>query len=155
VYSAAGLPGGDVARVIVFCGVTFTLGICAVGAVGFLLQPDAVARLLYLPPLAAPAIAALLLVALLGTLVLPLLMPEGLRLGRWRLNLPSPGLVIVQVLISSVDILLTAGILFILLPPHDFGFGAFIGIYCAALLAGLISHVPGGVGVFESIMLLG
>ena len=34
------------------------------------------------------------------------------------------------------------------------GFGHFLEIYLLAQLAGLISQVPGGLGVFESVMLL-
>ncbi|HET8726466.1 MAG TPA: bifunctional lysylphosphatidylglycerol flippase/synthetase MprF [Alphaproteobacteria bacterium] len=155
VYSAAGLPMPDVARVIVFCSVTFTVGICAVGSAGFFLQPDLVARLLRLPVLVVQGIAGLLIAILFGTLIVSMVLRRGIRIGRWTIDVPSPGLVLVQVLISSADILLTAAALYVLMPPTDLGYGAFLGIYCAALLAGLISHVPGGIGVFESIVLIG
>lgn len=155
VYSAAGLPGPAVARIVLFCSATFAVGVCVVGSAGLLLQPAAAAALLHLPALAVRAIALLLIAALAAALALPLLVRGGVRLGRWTVELPSPRLVVVQMLISSADILMTAGILYVLLPDHDVGFAAFIGIYSAALLAGFASHVPGGIGVFESIVLLG
>lgn len=155
VYSAAGLPVADVARVIVFCSVTFTVGLCAVGSAGFFLQPHMVARLLHLPVVVVQIIAGLLIALLFGTLVMSALLHRGIRVGRWTVEVPSPGLVLMQIVISSADILLTAGALFVLLPPHELGFSAFLGIYCAALLAGIISHVPGGIGIFESIILIG
>ena len=33
-------------------------------------------------------------------------------------------------------------------------FITFLGVYAAAVIAGIISHVPGGVGVFEAVVLL-
>ena len=46
--------------------------------------------------------------------------------------------------------------LWLLLPPSTpVDFVAFAGIYVVAVVAGLVSHVPGGMGVFESLLLLG
>jgi len=48
-----------------------------------------------------------------------------------------------------------AGVLYVLLPPQAaIGFAAFAGLYLIAITAGVISNVPGGVGVFESVLLL-
>ena len=42
-----------------------------------------------------------------------------------------------------------------LLPTHlAISFGAFAGIYLIAIAAGVISNVPGGIGVFEAVLLL-
>ena len=42
-----------------------------------------------------------------------------------------------------------------LLPPEaHISFVAFVGAYAAAVIAGIISHVPGGIGVFETVILL-
>ena len=48
-----------------------------------------------------------------------------------------------------------AGVLYVLLPPQDdIGFAAFAALFIIAIAAGIISNVPGGVGVFESVLLL-
>ena len=41
-----------------------------------------------------------------------------------------------------------------LLPPGDLTFVPFLGRFLVAILLGMVSHVPGGVGVFEGLMLL-
>jgi phosphatidylglycerol lysyltransferase len=46
-------------------------------------------------------------------------------------------------------------VLWSLLPPDaHVPFISFLGVYAAAVIAGIISHVPGGVGVFEAVVLL-
>src|SRR5258706_539131 len=48
-----------------------------------------------------------------------------------------------------------SSVLYLLLPPQaEIGFGAFAGLYLIAIAAGVISNVPGGIGVFEAILLL-
>ena len=58
----------------------------------------------------------------------------------------------VQVGLAAGDLVLASSVIFVLLPP-DIGVGLphVLVSYLLALLAGLVSHVPGGLGVFESI----
>ena len=57
--------------------------------------------------------------------------------------------------VGCSDLLCAAGVLYVLLPPQAaIGFAAFAGLYLIAIAAGVISNVPGGVGVFESVLLL-
>src|SRR5207245_217592 len=50
---------------------------------------------------------------------------------------------------------LAAAVLYSLLPPEaHIGFVTLLGAYAAAVVAGIISHVPGGIGVFEAVILL-
>ena len=67
-----------------------------------------------------------------------------------RLVSPSPGIVAGQLAFTAIDILLAATTLYLLLPPSDLGFATFLAVFAAAILAGVASHVPGGVGVFET-----
>lgn len=55
-------------------------------------------------------------------------------------------------MITALDVAAAAMVLYLLL-PHAPPLGAFILIYLLALAAGVLSHVPGGVGVFEAILL--
>ena len=49
----------------------------------------------------------------------------------------------------------SATVLWLLLPPgHIPAFAAFIAFYAIAITVSIISHIPGGVGVFETVMLL-
>jgi phosphatidylglycerol lysyltransferase len=59
-----------------------------------------------------------------------------------------------QLGVSVVDIVASAAVMWFLLPDGAIGFPAFVGFYAAAMVLGVISHVPGGLGVFEAVMLL-
>ena len=39
-------------------------------------------------------------------------------------------------------------------PEAHIGYITFLGVYAVAVIAGIVSHVPGGVGVFEAVILL-
>src|SRR2546429_6684326 len=53
-----------------------------------------------------------------------------------------------------MDLSLSSAVLWWLLPPPThIGFVTFLGVYAAAVIAGIVSHVPGGVGVFEAVIL--
>ena len=58
-------------------------------------------------------------------------------------------------MLSLLDWALAAAVLYVLLPPGlPFGFLSFVGLFALANLGGLISNVPGGIGVFEAVVLL-
>jgi phosphatidylglycerol lysyltransferase len=56
--------------------------------------------------------------------------------------------------ISALDLLASATALWLLLPSGAVEPGPFFAWYSIALVLGLISHVPGGLGVFEAVILL-
>jgi phosphatidylglycerol lysyltransferase len=90
-----------------------------------------------------------------GYHVLTIVVRTPLRVHRWQLRLPSLGLAVLQTLISLLDWSLAAFALYVLLPAEvSVGFFVLLGIFALANLGGLISHVPGGIGVFEGLMLL-
>ena len=54
-----------------------------------------------------------------------------------------------------LDLCLAAAVLWALLPQGaHVGYIAFLAVYAAAVVAGVASHVPGGIGVFEAVVLL-
>ena len=77
-----------------------------------------------------------------------------MRIGRWRFRLPSARIATAQLFFTLADIVFAGGCLYVLLNTPDVPFIAFLAVYSIATLAGMVSHVPGGLGVFESILLL-
>jgi glycosyltransferase 2 family protein len=64
-------------------------------------------------------------------------------------TLPSARLAVLQLSVGALDNAVAASILWILLPAGSAGYLSFVGAYAPSVVAGLVSHVPGGVGVFE------
>src|SRR5437899_3296743 len=68
---------------------------------------------------------------------------------------PGAAIGLTQILLGVADLSLSSAVLWSLLPARaHISFVSFLGIYAAAVIAGVVSHVPGGVGVFEAVMLL-
>jgi phosphatidylglycerol lysyltransferase len=80
---------------------------------------------------------------------------RAIQLGGSRLSAPTPRIVGAQAGVAALDWVLAGAALYVLLPGgHGLGFLPFLGIFLIAQIAGLVSHVPGGLGVLESIVVL-
>ncbi|MHA6204519.1 bifunctional lysylphosphatidylglycerol flippase/synthetase MprF [Dyella soli] len=152
-YIQAGLSTAEVARVVLYCTLSFWLGLCALTGVTLLLVP--VPPSIPLSNWRLPVAAVLTLIPLLWLLG-NLLLRRPLRVWRWRLSMPSTQTAAKQIITGAVDWGLAAYVLYLLMPNDvDTGFGHFLAIFVLAQIAGLVSHVPGGLGVFEAVMLAG
>jgi uncharacterized membrane protein YbhN (UPF0104 family) len=62
-------------------------------------------------------------------------------------------LTVKQICLSSLDWTLAGSVLFAVLPSQlPISYGVFLGIYLIAQTAAVVSHVPGGLGVFEAVI---
>ena len=154
-YSAWGLSAEEVARLVAFTVLTFWLGIVTVGGTVFLVEPPDMLALHHLSIHSARPIGLLFAALVAGYLLAVSFRKRPFRLRNWILPLPSIRLAWTQLLIGSLDWLLAGSVLFVLLPESTRpSLVPFLGIYLLAQIAALISNIPGGVGVFESIILL-
>lgn len=153
-YSAAGVEAPLIGRAIAFNALAFGIGISTLGALGLLWGAHQVAAIAHLSPELLRGLAALILM-LVSAFVTLCAARRELNFGtRFNLKLPSASLVLKQLLISVVELVFSAAALWFLLPHDGIGFASFIAFYAIAITLGLISHVPGGLGVFEAVMLL-
>jgi phosphatidylglycerol lysyltransferase len=153
-YGAAGVEAGAISRAIAFNAAAFTLGISVVGAAALLWGATSVAPALKVPALVLQLGAGLVLVAATVLIILCRDGRERVLFGRMKLRLPSASLALQQLLFSAVDIAATAAVLWFLLPSGAVDFTTFMGFFAVAIVLGVLSHVPGGIGVFEAIMLI-
>ncbi|MEN6446946.1 MAG: bifunctional lysylphosphatidylglycerol flippase/synthetase MprF [Syntrophaceae bacterium] len=152
-YSSWGLSGIDITKVIFFCTVSIWLGFLTLGGAVFLAEPLAIPRVLHLPFGTTRLLGVFLLIPVLVYAVFVLLNKRSIRIRDFEIVLPSGRLFVPQVGVATLDWAIAGSILFVLLPP-SISFPSFIGIYLLAQLAGLVSQVPGGLGVFEAMILL-
>ncbi len=154
-YKDWGLSATEIAQIIVFCNLGFWLGLFAVGGVVFLLAPVAIPTLLHLPFNSAQPLGWIFLAIVIGYLLWNLLRREALQIGRFIFpHLPMP-LALAQVGIASADWMLAAAVLYALLPSDvPLSYPGFFSLYLLGQIAGVISNIPGGLGVFETVILL-
>ncbi|RCS25096.1 UPF0104 family protein [Phyllobacterium salinisoli] len=150
-YSRWGLSAGDVAKIVVFTGMTVCLGLTTLGGIGLLLYPADARSLTNLsrPAIQAVAIASLLFSALYLILSARIRTPFGY--GKWKLELPSFRLAVGQILIGTLNFAFVAACLYQLVAATtDMNYLDIVAIYTTANAAAIISHVPGGIGVIEA-----
>ncbi|HEX7873780.1 MAG TPA: bifunctional lysylphosphatidylglycerol flippase/synthetase MprF [Sphingobium sp.] len=155
VYSAAGLSVADVARVVTLASFAFWGGVITLAGAALALHPQAMdldGVGIGSGPL--QAIGVLLLVAVAGLLLWS--GPHGrlLKFRNWSIPLPGIGLALAQIGVAAIDLATASAALFVLVPGIDPSLwpAFFIG-YTLAIIAVLVTHVPGGLGVFEAVVL--
>jgi phosphatidylglycerol lysyltransferase len=101
------------------------------------------------------AVGVGILALLGGWIAYSALRPITITVSGWELNLPGPALSFGAVAIGIADTTFAAFALWLLLPADiQVAFPGFVVIFVIATILGVISHVPGGLGVFEAILLL-
>jgi phosphatidylglycerol lysyltransferase len=150
-----GLSTTEIAGAISFVGATFVVGIVFLSGAAFVAEPVGTMKLLELPVVLLRLAGVALLVSVSAYLTWSLLNKSSIRVRGWEFPTPSVDLALAQLIIATVDWAVAAAVLYALLPDQNaFGFPAFLGAFLLAQFAGQLSHVPGGVGVFETLMLL-
>ncbi len=154
-YSAWGLTAAEVTNVVAFCGVTFWLGFLALGGAVFALTPPAIPEALHLPVASARPLGLVFLLLVAGYVSWTVLRKRPLTIRGWEFPVPSARLLLSQIAVSSLDWMLAGSVVYALLPRAVApSYPAFLAIYLLAMIAGVASQVPAGLGVFETIMLL-
>ena len=154
-YGSLGLSAAELTQVVLFCSLGFWLGFLFLGALLFVGDPVLLPPALHLPGATTRpmGIAFLVLLAAYAGLVMTRRTP--LRIGAWRFPLPSPALTLGQLFITTLDLTTMGTALWVLLPPApDLSYPRFLAIFLLALVSGAASQVPGGVGIFEAVVLL-
>ncbi len=154
-YSPLGLSAKQIGTVIAFGTLTFVLGAATLLGISLLSQAVLSGTVLHVHPALAMLAGGILLSGVAAYLWLAGSHHEAVRCRRFVIPVPSARIAFAQVAVASTDLLCAAGVLYVLLPPRaEIGFAAFASLYLIAITAGIISNVPGGVGVFEGVFLL-
>ncbi len=155
IYSMLGVSAGKVATLVAFCVMTFWLGFFATGSAVFLFSSERVPAALHLPFASVRPIGAVFLAVVAAYVVLGMVKKTPVRIRGWEFLMPTPAIVWLQIVVASVDWLLAASVLFVLLPAGgQLDYLRFVPFFLLAQLAGVLSTVPGGLGVFDTAVIL-
>jgi uncharacterized membrane protein YbhN (UPF0104 family) len=154
IYSALGLSGGEIARMVLFCSYPVWLGYFLVTGTLFVLQPPATPTGIPISHLGFRVLGLACWAALGVYMSVVLLRRRPLAWRGWQLRVPSAPLSVGQIAVTAIDWLLAAAVLYVLLPGQmHVAFPRFLGLFMIGQGVGMISHVPGSLGVFETVLL--
>lgn len=154
-YSLAGLDTAEIAQVIVFCAMAFQLGAGLLTGVSLVAEAGETASSIHASPAVVATIGAAMLLAVAAWCAVSVFRSRPLTLAGWRLAVPRPTMTLAQVGVAAADLILAGLALHVMLPSDAAkSLVAFLGFYMVAMVTGAVSTVPGGLGVFESALLL-
>jgi len=150
-YRRWGLTAEDVAKIILFCGVTVGLGLVTLGALAMIINPVDAGHLLRIETATTRLAGSLGLAVPIAYAMLAFLVRGRLRLWRWSFQLPRFSIAVAQIAIGTINFVFVSACLHQVLSA--FGSVAFFQSATAFVLANsaiLATHVPGGLGVLEA-----
>lgn len=154
-YSSWGLTAVEITKVVIFTSLTLWLSILTIGGGILAFMSLNLPIQLHLPFADTKPLGLLMLIAPAGYLLLGIVRRQPFRFRQWELPMVRTRLALSQLMVGILDWAIAGTVLYVLLPPSDnLSFVHFLGVFLVAQTAGLISHVPGGLGVFESLIIL-
>ncbi|WP_273721125.1 MULTISPECIES: YbhN family protein [unclassified Bartonella] len=158
-YKMKGLNGTEIAILVGFCSFTFVIGTILLFGIVLILQPEII-TLIHdgLPEWLGITIGAILLGCIALYTFGSWLQLKPLRLSKKvQLSYPRLKIVIQQLLISPIELLGAAGIIYAVLPYNpDIHFISVLGVFLASFTITLLSNAPaGGIGVLEALFITG
>lgn len=155
-YSELGLSGNNITQVVLACSVTFFLGlffICGLALINFPAEQ--------LSDLPLPTwffslnrvIGILMLLGVISYFIFSLMWKRSIHFRGFELAPPIFSLSLKQFIVSSIDWIVVGTLFYSLLPEVDgLSYLQVLSIFFVANAIGVLAHVPGGIGVFETVV---
>jgi phosphatidylglycerol lysyltransferase len=154
-YSAWGLSAVEITKVVALCTLTAFLGFLSVAGVTFVIEGETVPASLHIPIHSVRPMGIVFLGIIAGYFTLITFVKKPVRIKSFEYQLPTVRLSVAQIVTSSLDWFFAGSTLYFLLPEGaGVSLPGFLGIYLLAQFAGMVSQVPGGLGIFELVMVL-
>lgn len=156
VYSAFGVDINVVAKLIATSWISFFLGMSVLIGGLMVLHPTGLSEVISISPSVESAIGIAILAAISVYFMWTAAGRRSVGIGPIKLILPIAGDGAKLTAISIVDLVATALTLYVLMPgdlSHNFAF--FFLVFVTAVGLGIISHSPGGLGVFDATIVAG
>lgn len=156
-YSQWGMSNFQIGKLVAFCSFTFGFGGLTLGGAVLLALPGDVVPFFgpFLPQWVLWAIGLGMWVIVLAYVSLSRIVRPFSVFGH-LVELPGWRMAILQVFLATIDVAVTATIFHALLPSNtELNWVVFLAVYLAAYTGGLAANLPGGIGVFDTAMLVG
>ena len=154
-YSAWKFTTFEIVRLILMIAVAFWIGVMGLAGMIFFFVPFDIPPGLNIPGwLVRPLGGALLLLCCVYLALCKFADGRTITLFSKKIGLPSFKLAVLQTIVACIDFVIAAACLYVLLPQESgVPFWEFVPAYMLAQVSVVLTHVPGGLGVLEVILM--
>lgn len=153
-YSSFGMSAAEIVRMMVAIGTTFWVGVFSLAGLVFVIDPVSIPEPLHLPVSNVRPVGVVLLILAAAYLCLPFVWKKPVQWRGHELLIPRFSTLLAQLAVSAADLMVAAASLYMILPESiSLSYPQFLGVYLLAVVAVILTHVPGGVGILELIIL--
>ncbi|MDR0486253.1 MAG: phosphatidylglycerol lysyltransferase domain-containing protein [Elusimicrobiota bacterium] len=148
-YSVYNVSIVDITKVIFFSSATIWLGLFAAGGLIFILDPVSLAETTGYN--ITTRTAGVLFLSILSVyIVLCSLNLQSIKFGKKQFSFPNIQTAAIQIALATADWVIASLTLYILMPSGIVSYFVLLKVFLVAQLLGILSQVPGGIGVFET-----
>lgn len=152
-YTRWGMSTGEVAKVIVFCGLTVIVGLVALGGMAFLFEAELTQEVTHLGDHWTIGLGIACFASVAIYLVLCAFVRHQVSIFGWTLEFPGIRLAVAQLVVGAVNFALVGACLHQTLKAvADVPYVTAAVAFVIANLGVLVSHIPGGLGVIEAVV---
>ncbi|OEG70591.1 hypothetical protein ATZ36_03885, partial [Candidatus Endomicrobiellum trichonymphae] len=148
-YSIYNVSMVDVTKVLLFSSMTVWLGLLTIGGVIFTFAPVSLERTLGFN-FTTRTIGLFFIAVLVLYIFLSILRSKPIKIFKWSVAFPDIKIVSSQILLATCDWFIASLILYILMPAGEISYFVLLRVFLVSQLLGIVSQVPGGMGVFET-----
>ncbi|MFA6914121.1 MAG: phosphatidylglycerol lysyltransferase domain-containing protein, partial [Endomicrobiia bacterium] len=152
-YSLYNVSMMNVTKVLFFSSATIWFGLLIIGGLVFTFSPVEFNNNKFFFSSSFPLGILFLTIVLLYT-ALSLLKSKPIKILKWTITFPSIKITLWQMLLATADWVLASCTLYVLLPQGEIAYITLLQIFLIAQMLGILSQVPGGMGVFETAIVM-
>lgn len=148
-YSFHNVSMVDVTKVLFFSSATIWLGLLAIGGIFFTFTPVSLEGITRFNFSTRP-IGIVFLAVLSAYVLFSVFRSKPIKFFKWRISFPNIKIVMAQIILATGDWIVASLTLYMLMPSGEIPYFILIKVFLVSQLLGIISQVPGGMGVFET-----
>ena len=153
-YSLYNVSMLNVTKVLFFSSATIWFGLLIIGGIVFTFFPVNFTDTKFFFSSSLPLGILFLTIVTLYTL-LSLFKSKPIKLfNKWTITFPNIKITLWQMLLATADWVIASCTLFVLLPQGEISYITLLQIFLVAQMLGILSQVPGGMGVFETAIVM-
>lgn len=154
-YSSWGFSPMDIVRLVLMLAITFWVGALGlVGAIFVVAPPEIPAELGMHMPISPRPLGFILVLVAVGYLVICKRIHKPIHIFGKEFAFPPFHIAVAQLIVAGADLIAAGACLYVLLPPDSgVSFIEFLPSYLMGMVAVVLTHVPGGAGVLEVVIL--